>query len=415
MTNTVPIAIVPPTQDADQALVGRTVALLHHNGESTAVTLTAVDRLNTGLGTTFELLPGWASLTLLDGPTRPFVTAAPPSAVTMRAVALTMSAVDRIGNRQAGRAELKHALDRASAARPANTALFVLACATGAAALSIIFGVQDSPAVLLVALSAALGGLARRFLGRVGIGAIGQVFAAAFLAGIIGGIAVNADLSSALRLIAVCPAMILVPGPHILNGTLDLLALRISLGFARLGYAAVILVSIASGLGIALALFGTGLPVEPAGRDIPFWLDVLAAAIAAASYSIYFAMPYRLILWPVAVGAVAHGLHWWALTAGINVAAAALLSSLLVGVVLAPVAHRLHIPFAAVAFASVVSLVPGVLVFRMLDAAASLAFGGPDSALIGAATDGATAILIVLAMAVGLSVPTHLYGRIIAR
>jgi len=416
MTDTVPITIVRPTQDADQALVARAAALLHHHGESTSVTLTAVDRLNRGLGTRFELLPGWASLTLLDGPSRPLTTAAPPSAVTMRAVALTMSAVDRVGTKQADRADLAHALDRASAAKPASTALFVLACATGAASLAVIFGAADATAVLLVALSAALGALVRRFLGYVGVGAIGQVFAAAFLAGIIGGIAVNADLSSALRLVAVCPAMILVPGPHILNGTLDLLALRIPLGFARLGYAAVILVSIGTGLGIALALFGTALPLEPAERAVPLWLDVLAAALAAASYSIYFAMPYRLIVWPVIVGALAHGLHWWALTdAGMNIAVGALLSCLLVGAVLAPVAHRRRIPFAAVAFASVVSLVPGVLIFRMLDALAGLPFGGTETDLLGAITDGATAILVVLAMAVGLAVPTHLYGRIIAR
>jgi uncharacterized membrane protein YjjB (DUF3815 family) len=404
------------TGSADQALVARAVALLHSNGQSTAVTLAAVDRLNAGLGTSFTLIPSWTSSTLLDGAAPPLVTAAPPTSVAMRSVATVMSTVDAIGARRAGRTDLTAALDRAAGFGPAHLGVFVLACATGSAALSIIFGAEDATAVLLVALSAALGGLLRRLLARIGIGAIGQVFAAAFLAGLIGGLAVNADLSSSLRLIAVCPAMILVPGPHVLNGTLDLLSARIPLGSARLGYAAVLLVSIASGLALALALSGTGLPVEPAARSVGLWLDVLAAAVAAASYSVYFAMPYTFIVWPVLVGAAAHTLRWWALTdLGANIAVGAFLACLLVGIVLAPVADRLHLPFAAVGFASVVSLIPGVYVFRMLDALATLPSGGTADSLVAALSDGITAALIVLGMGVGLAVPRHIYGHIVER
>ena len=408
----------------DQALVARAAALLQANGESTTVTLAAVDRLNAALGTGFRLVPGFASSTLLDGGSRPLVVVAPPTGVAMRAVATVMTAVDESGTRRSTRTRLVDALDRADASGPAGLWAFVLACATGAAALSVIFGAQDATAVLLVALSAALGGLLRRGLGRLRVGAIGQVFAAAFLAGVIGGIAVNADLSSSLRLIAVCPAMILVPGPHILNGVLDLFAQRIPLGFARLGYALVLLLSIGSGLAIALALFGTGLPVEPAGRSVPFWLDVVAAAVAAASYPVYFAMPYRLIVWPVAVGAVAHALRWWAMNdLGWNIAVGALVACLLVGAVMAPVSHRLHIPFAAVAFAAVVSLVPGVYVFRAIDALGGLPFGdaagaagaAAEATLLGAISDGTTATIVVLAMAVGLALPKHVYGRLTRR
>ena len=402
------------TGSADQALVARAAALLHTNGQSTAVTLAAVDRLNSGLGTGFEFIPSWTSSTVVGAAATPLVTAAPPTSVAMRSVAAVMTAVDAVADRRAGRTELTEALDRASRSLPVPLGIFVLACATGAAALSIIFGAEDATAVILVAVSAALGGLLRRLLARLGTGAIGQVFAAALLAGLIGGIAVNADLSSSLRLIAVCPAMILVPGPHILNGTLDVLSARIPLGFARLGYAAVLLVAIGSGLALALTLLGTGLPVAPTGRSVDLWMDVLAAAIAAASYSIYFAMPYRFIVWPVVVGATAHALRWWVLTdLGANIAVGAFVACLLVGIVLAPVADRLHIPFAAVAFASVVSLIPGVYVFRMLDALATLPSGGAPATLVGAISDGTTAALIVLGMAVGLALPRHIYGQIV--
>lgn len=390
--------------------------MLQASGESTSVTLAAVERMNRGLGTGFQLVPTWTAVTITDpaaqtGPPARIVPAA-PTGISMRAVAVLMSTVDRLGEKAAGRSDLVTALRDAQASRPANFWIFLIACATGAASLAVIFGARDVTAVLFAAASAALGGAIRRLLGRARIGPIGQVFAAAFLAGVIGGLAVQADLSSSLRLIAVCPAMILVPGPHILNGALDLLALRIPLGFARLGYAALLLLSIGTGLAIGLAIFGADLPTGPAGRTLPFWLDVVAAAIAAASYPVYFAMPYRLIVWPVIVGAAAHGLRWWAMNVwGMNIVIGAFLACLLVGIVLAPIAHRLHIPFAGIGFAAVVSLVPGVFVFRAIDALDSLPFGGADPRLLGGISDGITAVLIIIAMAAGLAAPMHLYGQ----
>ncbi|MDQ7877423.1 threonine/serine exporter family protein [Microbacterium sp. QXD-8] len=410
-------AAVPGTSESDQDLVAGAAALLQATGESTSVALAAVQRMNRGLGTTFELVPAWTAVAITDpsSPTAPppRIVAAAPTGISMRAVAVLMRTVDQLSETTAGRTELVTALRDARASRPANFWIFLLACATGAGSLAIIFGAQDATAVLLAAGSAALGGAIRRLLSRVHIGPIGQVFAAAFLAGIIGGLAVQADLSSSLRLIAVCPAMILVPGPHILNGALDLLAMRIPLGFARLGYAGLLLLSIGTGLAIALAIFGTDLPTDPAGRTVPFWLDVAAAAVAAASYPVYFSMPYRLIVWPVIVGAIAHGLRWWAMSVwGMNIVIGAFLACLLVGIVLAPVAHRLHIPFAGIGFAAVVSLVPGVFVFRAIDALDSLPFGGADPQLLGGISDATTAGLIIIAMAVGLAIPMHLYGQL---
>jgi uncharacterized membrane protein YjjB (DUF3815 family) len=416
MTTPDPIVDAQSTGNSDQALIAHAAALLHANGESTAVTLDAVDRLNRGLATDFQVVPGWTSIVVLDKGRDPLTIIAPPEGVTMRAVAIAMRAVDKIAEKNTDQTDLAAELDRASKAGQSPLWQFVLACATGSAALSIIFGAADATAVLLVALSGALGGLIRRHLGKAHIGPIGQLFAAAFLAGTIGGIAVNADLSTSVRLIAVCPALILVPGPHILNGFLDVFDLRISLGFARLGYAAVLVLSIGAGLALALAIFGTDLPVEPAGRIIPLWLDVAAAAVAAASYAIYFAIPNRLIFWPIVVGAIAHGFRTWTLDdLGWNVAVGATLACLVVGIVLAPVSHRFHIPFAAVSFAAVVALIPGVYLLRAIDALGELPFRGSESGLLGAISDGTTAALIVAGMAVGLALPKYLFRQVISR
>jgi hypothetical protein len=70
-------------------------------------------------------------------------------------------------------------------------------------------------------------------------------------------------------------------------------------------------------------------------------------------------------------------------------------------------------PFAAIGFASVVSMMPGVFLFRMASGLVELA-GGSNTTLelIGATlVDGLTAVTIILAMSCGLIVPKLVIDR----
>ena len=78
-------------------------------------------------------------------------------------------------------------------------------------------------AVVMIALSDGLGGLLRRGIAHLSRNAFIQPFAAALLAGAVGALAIRLQLTGAQRLVAVCPCMVLVPGPHLLNGAIDLM------------------------------------------------------------------------------------------------------------------------------------------------------------------------------------------------
>jgi len=401
-------------------LVLRFAQVLYTNGQSTDQTLAATERLAFSLGVRVVIDTRWEQLQfqIVDGD-RTFTLESldAPSGVDMTRVAAAMRAIDDVVAGRLGIDQAAKMVRTISVMPPAPTWLFSLAAACGAVALAVIFGIEHLPAAAIIFASAGAGGILRRALARCGGNLFVQPFGAALLAGIIGAVATRYQLSSTLRLVAVCPCMVLVPGPHILNSALDLIQGRIHIGAARGIYAALTIASITIGLLLGLTLGGQQLPVDPSGRAIPLWMDVIAAGIAVAAYSIFFSAPLRMLPWPVLVGMFAHACRWVAITFfSASAAMGACIACIIVGLILVPVSRRTHMPFAAIGFASVVSMMPGVFLFRLGSGLDQLAHEKATLALIaGTAGDGMTAVTIVVAMSLGLIVPKLLVDYVSVR
>ena len=402
-------AHMPAVGQTERALLAKVAGLLFSNGQTTEKVRIAVERLGTLFGCEARLMIRWGELAILSDEALLSVPhIAEPLGIDIGRVVAAEGIVDDLCLGQISATEGLAALREIERRPPVSVARFVVMAAAGAAALGVIFGAADPLTLLLIAGSAGLGACLRRAASRVTSNPFAQPLLASILAGGIASVASALDLDVSHRLVAACPCMVLVPGPHFLNGMIDLARARMALGIARLAFANLLVLAISTGLLVGLSVGGAKLGGGGSSAPVPLVYDVCAAGVAVAAYGSFFNMPWQLMPLPIGVGMIAHCLRWQMLNSGASIEASAFSACLLVGVVVSALAYRFRVPFGAFAFASVVSLMPGVFMFQA--ASEALALIAPDPAAsplveFALVRNSATALVILLAMTAGLILP----------
>src|SRR5450432_1856442 len=192
----------PLTYEAALKTTALAATLLFAHGQTTERTVTAAERLGRALGVTVKVLPYWGEIIVeLDGAPLSQIVPAKPIGVDMgRALAVT-TVIDQICHGTLSAEAAQSALESAGRLPPASTPRFTLFAAIGAASLGVIFGTLDMTSLLLIAASAAIGALVRRWLSGFTNNPLIQPLCAALIAGIVAAAASRFQLSHATTLI----------------------------------------------------------------------------------------------------------------------------------------------------------------------------------------------------------------------
>ncbi len=264
------------------------------------------------------------------------------------------------------------------------------------------------PPWAIAAAAAAVGLRIRQELGRRHCKLLTLPLSAAFLGAIISSLAIRQGWTHTPQLALIVPALMLVPGPHLINAVLDLLDNFVPMCLARLGLATGILLSSALGiaLGMELILSDPVFAENAAGTDqLNLLTDMLLAAVASCGFAVFYNVGWQQVPLAAVGGMAGHGLRYLALQAGLELPMATFIGGLTVGLASAWMARSDRRPVAVIAFAGAVTMIPGLHMYRALGGAVKLVrlTSAADSALVAETVGSALqAGLIVGALALGL-------------
>ena len=405
-------------------------SLLYSNGQTTQRVILDSKRLAQAYGAEIEVLTQWDDMICLSRAHETGVSdwqneiiSVRPSGVDMNKVARTNQLIDQVcanPNRLLPEniALVTKELTSIAALPASSHHRFVLMASFGATALGIIFGVSDLLVLSLIFMTAFIGAVARRVLVKLSDNLFIQPFVAALIASLMGGYAQHTFQDGGLQFVLIAPCMILVPGAHILNASLDLTRGRLGIGVSRLIYCVLILLSICAGLLLGLSLTNGTLASGMATSGTPLWLDIISAGIAVMAFGAFFSLPWNMLITPVLVGMFCHGSRWLVIENGGGLVLGTLIACLIAGTTMTLLSRALKLPFAALAFASVVSMMPGIFIFKFADGLINIYLAG-NTATLTMLTEmighGIAALLIVLLMTFGLIVPKMLIESIVTK
>ena len=217
-------------------------------------------------------------------------------------------------------------------------------------------------------------------------------------------------------------ALFIVPGVPLINFVDDMLDNYIQVGIVRAANTMIMMGAMAFGIAFAVKLCA----IEnffPTISMIPhhsYWEYALAAAISAMGFSMIFNIQRRL-LWVVAIGGILAvctrnfvnlGPSTNNIGLDMGLVVGSFLGALLVSLIAVKAVHWFHVPNHVLTIPSVIPMIPGVLMYRMLFGIINMNVQNPDGVtpLMKAIESGVNSGLIILCISVGVAIP-NIFGR----
>jgi uncharacterized membrane protein YjjP (DUF1212 family) len=167
----------------------------------------------------------------------------------------------------------------------------------------------------------------------------------------------------------IASVLFLIPGFPLIAALFDLLQYQTVAAVSRFAYGAMILLAVALGLSIVIAIGSVDITRQPPlelAYPFKLLLRAIASFVAAAAFAMLFNTPARAVLVAGFLALVANNLRLILNDMGMMLAPSAFFAALLIGLVALAVNERSNIPRLAMTVAPTVIMIPGVYVFEMI-------------------------------------------------
>jgi uncharacterized membrane protein YjjP (DUF1212 family) len=193
--------------------------------------------------------------------------------------------------------------------------------------------------------------------------------------------------------------LFLVPGFPLVGGLFDLLQYKTVAGISRLAYGTMILLAVALGLSIVIAIAGIDLSRQPPPElaySLTLLLRAIASFVAGGAFAMLFNSSARTTLAAGLLALCANSLRLALADAGMMLAPAAFIAALAIGLVAVMADRRYDVPRLAMTVAPIVIMMPGVYAYETI-----VLFNRGQ--MIGALQASASCGFVIGALAMGLA------------
>ena len=167
----------------------------------------------------------------------------------------------------------------------------------------------------------------------------------------------------------IASVLFLIPGFPLIAGLFDLLQHQTVAAVSRLAYGVMLLLAVALGLSIVIAVAGVDLSRQPPlalAYPLKLLLRAIASFVAACAFAMLFNSSARTVMTAGLLALGANSLRLVLTDVGVMLAPAAFLAALAIGLVALLADHRFSVPRMATTVAPTVIMVPGLYAFEMI-------------------------------------------------